>query len=78
MNTRPMMAAVRAAVFSMLTALWHGNGQTGGTFPGALRWLDLYAGTGAVGIEALSRGAKDAHFVELDPWIITKIGRAHV
>ena len=27
-------------------------------------WLDLFAGTGAVGIEALSRGAKEAHFVE--------------
>ena len=70
MNTRPMMSAVRAAVFSMLTALWHGNGQTGGTFPGQLRWLDLFAGTGAVGIEALSRGAASAHFVELDPWVI--------
>ena len=27
-------------------------------------WLDLYAGTGAVGIEALSRGARTAYFVE--------------
>ena len=27
-------------------------------------WLDLFAGTGAVGIEALSRGAKQAYFVE--------------
>ena len=27
-------------------------------------WLDLFAGTGAVGIEALSRGAKQVHFVE--------------
>ena len=33
MNTRPMMAAVRGAVFSMLTSLTHGNGQTAGTFP---------------------------------------------
>ena len=37
----------------------------------ALRWLDLFAGTGAVGIEAVSRGVASAHFVELDPWIIT-------
>ena len=27
-------------------------------------WLDLFAGTGAVGIEALSRGAKEVYFVE--------------
>ena len=70
MNTRPMMAAVRGAVFSMLTALMHGNGQTAGTFPPALRWLDLFAGTGAVGIEAASRGCEAVHFVELDPWVI--------
>ena len=33
MNTRPMMAAVRGAVFSMLTAFMHGDGQTASTFP---------------------------------------------
>jgi 16S rRNA (guanine(966)-N(2))-methyltransferase RsmD len=30
----------------------------------ALEWIDLFAGTGAVGIEALSRGARQVHFVE--------------
>ncbi len=30
-------------------------------------WLDLYAGTGAVGIEALSRGARMVYFVESSP-----------
>ena len=70
LNTRPMMGSVRGAVFSMLTSLMHGNGQTAGTLPGGTRWLDLFAGTGAVGIEAVSRGAEAAHFVELDPWVI--------
>ena len=36
-----------------------------------LRWLDLFAGTGAVGIEAASRGCEAVHFVELDPWVIS-------
>jgi 16S rRNA (guanine(966)-N(2))-methyltransferase RsmD len=70
MNTRPMMAAVRGAVFSMLTSLANGNGQTAGSFPANMRWLDLFAGTGAVGIEAVSRGISAAHYVELDPWVI--------
>src|SRR5437763_15328277 len=29
-------------------------------------WVDLYAGTGAVGIEAISRGARKVYFVESD------------
>ncbi len=36
------------------------------SLPGA-RILDLYAGSGALGIEALSRGASSAEFVELNP-----------
>lgn len=50
---RPTPARVRAALFSIL-----GESILGGAF------LDLYAGTGAVGIEALSRGAPCADFVE--------------
>ena len=34
------------------------------------RWLDLFAGTGAVGIEALSRGVGECHFVEMSPWVV--------
>ena len=37
------------------------------------RWLDLFAGTGSVGLEALSRGATHCHFIELDPWVINNV-----
>jgi 16S rRNA (guanine966-N2)-methyltransferase len=52
-GTRPTMDRVRAAIFSSL----------GERVPGA-RVLDLFAGSGALGIEALSRGAASASFVE--------------
>jgi 16S rRNA (guanine966-N2)-methyltransferase len=52
-GTRPTMDRVRAAIFSSL----------GDLVPGA-RVLDLFAGSGALGIEALSRGASSAVFVE--------------
>lgn len=35
-----------------------------------MRWLDLFAGTGSVGIEALSRGCDECHFIEMDPWVV--------
>lgn len=52
-QTRPTADRVREALFSIL-----GNSVEGA------RVLDLYAGTGALGIEALSRGAVFAMFVE--------------
>ena len=52
--TRPMADKVKGALFSMLASL--------GVEPE--RVLDLYAGTGGIGIEALSRGAEAADFVE--------------
>jgi 16S rRNA (guanine(966)-N(2))-methyltransferase RsmD len=60
-----MMEMVRGAVFSMIASL---HGCPGG-MPEGTRWLDLFAGTGAVGIEALSRGCSEGHFVELSPWV---------
>ena len=39
--------------------------------PLRVRWLDLFAGTGAIGLEALSRGCGEAHFVELSPWVVS-------
>ena len=48
-----------------------------GALPGG-RWMDLYAGTGAIGLEAISRGADAAHFCELDPWVVSKCLRRNV
>ncbi|CEM03521.1 unnamed protein product [Vitrella brassicaformis CCMP3155] len=56
---RPMMAKVREAVFNMLTQFGVFDQEEPITF------LDLYSGTGAVGIEALSRGAASGTFVDL-------------
>lgn len=55
-TVRPTMDRVRAAIFSSL----------GDAVPGA-NVLDLFAGSGAMGIEALSRGAASAIFVDLEP-----------
>jgi 16S rRNA (guanine966-N2)-methyltransferase len=58
-RTRPTSERVREALFSTLTSLagpLHGQGV-----------LDLYAGSGALGLEALSRGAAWCLFVEKDP-----------
>ena len=62
-RTRPTADRVREALFSML-----------GDVEGA-EVLDLYAGSGALGIEALSRGAAGAVFVERDPKAVAAIER---
>jgi 16S rRNA (guanine966-N2)-methyltransferase len=57
LEVRPTADRLRETLFNVLSA---GD-------PAALEestWLDLYAGTGAVGIEALSRGARMVYFVE--------------
>jgi 16S rRNA (guanine966-N2)-methyltransferase len=58
-TTRPTSDRAREGLFaSLLSEL--------GTFDGA-RVLDLYAGSGAIGLEALSRGADQVRLVESDP-----------
>src|ERR1017187_6446185 len=57
MDVRPTSDRLRETLFNVLTA----------GHPAALEgsiWLDLFAGTGAVGLEALTRGAKEVYFLE--------------
>ena len=59
---RPTSDRVREAVFNILA---HGAlGLPGLDAPGGARVLDAFAGTGALGLEALSRGALHATFME--------------
>lgn len=53
MDTRPTTDRIKETLFNMIQP----------DIPGC-RFLDLFAGSGAIGIEALSRGAKEAVFVE--------------
>jgi 16S rRNA (guanine966-N2)-methyltransferase len=62
-RTRPTADRLREALFSMLADV------------SDARVLDLYAGSGALGIEALSRGAVSAVFVERDPEAVAAIER---
>lgn len=54
-KTRPTSDMIREALFNIVGAMMPGRTA-----------VDLFAGTGAIGLEALSRGAEDAVFVELD------------
>jgi len=55
-HLRPATDYVKEALFNILML----------SVPGS-RFLDLFAGTGSIGIEALSRGADKVCFVERDP-----------
>lgn len=73
MDVRPMMEVVKGAAFDIL--------QAAGGCPASLRpgrWLDLYSGTGSVGIEAISRGCSEVHFVEMDPWVVSDVLRPNL
>jgi 16S rRNA (guanine(966)-N(2))-methyltransferase RsmD len=61
-DTRPVMDRVKTALFDILAPSIRDT-----------RVLDLFGGTGAVGIEALSRGAASATFTELSPEMVKLI-----
>jgi 16S rRNA (guanine(966)-N(2))-methyltransferase RsmD len=64
LETRPTSDRVRENVFNIVAPWVEGA-----------RVLDLYAGSGAMGLEALSRGADSAVFVEADPEAVRTIER---
>lgn len=70
-HLRPTTDRVRESLFSMLT-----GGRFGDPLTGA-RVLDLFAGTGALGLEALSRGAEEAVFVD-DGRVAQKLIRENI
>jgi 16S rRNA (guanine966-N2)-methyltransferase len=65
--TRPTADRLRETLFSMLASRL-------GSFEN-LRVADLFAGSGALGLESLSRGAASATFVERDPAALAAIRR---
>ncbi len=72
-GTRPTADRVRQSLFDMLShAPWAGPDSVAGA-----RVLDVFAGTGAFGLEALSRGAAAATFMESDPRALAAL-RANV
>ena len=68
LEIRPTPDKVREAVFNILAG--GGGGAGGGRFE---KVLDLFAGTGAMGIEALSRGSTEAVFVDMNPGAVSVI-----
>jgi 16S rRNA (guanine966-N2)-methyltransferase len=73
LTTRPTADRVRQALFDMLLhAPWGGRALLEGALV-----LDGFAGTGALGLEALSRGAAHATFVERDRAALTAL-RANI
>lgn len=70
---RPTAARAREALFSILA-----HGRIGGRDIPALDGasvLDVFAGTGAFGLEAISRGAEAATFIDRDPVAVTTVKR---
>ncbi len=61
-TTRPILDRVKKPLFDILRPTIEGTS-----------WLDLFAGSGGVGIEALSEGAGHCTFVDLEPKAVTTI-----
>src|SRR3989344_942211 len=68
LNTRPILARIKKSLFDILKARIEGS-----------RFLDLFAGSGSVGLEALSRGSAKVVFVDSNSycarWIETSLSK---
>jgi 16S rRNA (guanine966-N2)-methyltransferase len=71
-DVRPTSERARAALFDVLTHRFQADGRF--SLAGA-RVLDAFAGSGALGLEALSRGAGHAVFMDLDPALTRTLER---
>src|SRR5215212_10183115 len=60
-TTRPITDRVKQSLFDILTTWWGGH-----SCPPSFRVYDLFAGTGSMGLECLSRGAAHSAFFESD------------
>jgi len=69
---RPTSDRAREALFNILS---HGRLATDGIRFAGAAVLDAFAGTGALGLEALSRGAAEAVFIERDPEAVAVLRR---
>ena len=71
-TVRPTSDRAREALFNILS---HGRLAAEGIPFASARVLDAFAGTGAFGLEALSRGATEAVFIERDPEAVAVLRR---
>ncbi len=69
LGTRPTSDKARQALFNVL-----GHAVWAPPLPGA-RVLDMFAGSGALGLEALSRGAEFAAFIDMAPAAVTALSK---
>ncbi|WP_152362411.1 16S rRNA (guanine(966)-N(2))-methyltransferase RsmD [Microlunatus speluncae] len=76
-QTRPTTDRVREALFASL-ASWAGGSGSADVSLAGLSFLDLYAGSGAVGLEAASRGAEPVLLVEADQRTARTVVRANI
>ncbi len=76
-QTRPTTDRVREALFAAL-ASWAGAGGSADEALAGLSFLDLYSGSGAVGLEAASRGAAPVLLVEADQRTARTIIRTNI